>query len=705
MADVITRFKLETSAWDSKLRDASKSLAAYSKQAELAGKDFDKFTKGGVDAAKSLGNIATSATNTKDKVKELVSAYNDVAKAYNALTEEQKKSDFGKAMAQSLQTLQGRIRDAKAEMNSTGGVLDKLKDRFTVNIDAIKLFNVGLSAAKAALDVAKDAFFASEATVDEWGRVVASSEAVYEGFLTAINNGDISGYLNNINSIVQAARTAYNELDRLGTMKTIQAPAISAQQTENERFRMMIQTGRYIAPVDGRRASMQNGQQLTPDQIHRLESMLQNGMNKVVGLVGNEVKQTTKAIDAYYNKLAKINGMSVSEFRQGTSSMSEFERRLAGAKAYEDYKSQHTITDNLTGYRRYIGGENPYEAFKNWSTFRVDKNGSNSLNELVNLIKQRDQQASSVYGMQSQAYRTMNRAEGITLRSIMGGGGSGGSGGGKGGSTTTTLAPTYAADSIAAQEALVASLTKQWREASSELREGYLKDLTDAKNKLEGMKLVAPKGVDTSGSPVSISTETIIPSIDEIRNYLEKNPIKIPIEAASDKIKGIMKTASITADVVGSIGDAFNAIEDPAAKVAGTIAQAIASVALGYATATANAGSMGPWAWVAFAATGLAEMLTMISTIHSATGYASGGIVGGNSFSGDNMPAMVGNTVVGLNAGELILNKSQQNNIASQLTQAGGGGRLVAKLRGRDILISLERELSETGKGQLATWR
>jgi hypothetical protein len=111
---------------------------------------------------------------------------------------------------------------------------------------------------------------------------------------------------------------------------------------------------------------------------------------------------------------------------------------------------------------------------------------------------------------------------------------------------------------------------------------------------------------------------------------------------------------------------------------------------------------MGPWAWVAFAATGLAEMLTMISTIHSATGYAQGGIVKGNSYSGDNIMASPDAMV---NAGELILTRSQQNNIASQLTQAGGGGRLVAKLRGRDILISLERELSETGKGQLATWR
>ena len=662
MADVITRFKLETSAWDSKLRDASKSLAAYSKQAELAGKDFDKFTKGGVDAAKSLGNIATSATNTKDKVKELVSAYNDVAKAYNALTEEQKKSDFGKAMAQSLQTLQGRIRDAKAEMNSTGGVLDKLKDRFTVNIDAIKLFNVGLSAAKAALDVAKDAFFASEATVDEWGRVVASSEAVYEGFLTAINNGDISGYLNNINSIVQAARTAYNELDRLGTMKTIQAPAISAQQTENERFRMMIQTGRYIAPVDGRRASMQNGQQLTPDQIHRLESMLQNGMNKVVGLVGNEVKQTTKAIDAYYNKLAKINGMSVSEFRQGTSSMAEFERRLAGAKAYEDYKSQHTITDNLTGYRRYIGGENPYEAFKNWSTFRVDKNGSNSLNELVNLIKQRDQQASSVYGMQSQAYRTMNRAEGITLRSIMGGGGSGGSGGGS----------TFNPDTIAfkAMDGVKADPDKYFQSVWKEIGEAGRRQIAEMTDK------------QTFDLKKDTSTDWVVNSKGQLVNKKQGKGK----DSESNFVKGIDNVNDTLSNVGGSINNIFGSLQQMGIEIPQGIASVLGALNIITSILTFIQSVVAIKSILPFANGGIVP--------HAAGGY----MVPGNYYSGDVTPIMA-------NAGELILNKSQQNNIASQLTQAGGGGRLVAKLKGRDILISLERELSETGKGQLATWR
>ncbi|MBQ2002457.1 MAG: hypothetical protein II240_04080, partial [Bacteroidaceae bacterium] len=231
MADVITRFKLETTQYDSALRDASKGLAAYSKQAELAGKDFDKFTKGGVEAARALGSISTSATNTKEKVKELVSAYNDAARAYNNLTEEQKKSDFGKAMAQSLQQLQGRIKDAKAEMNDTGGVLSQLRERFTVNIDALKLFSVGLQAAQGALGVVKDAFFKNEEQLDTWGRVVEASQSLYSGFLDALNTGDISGYLTRIGEITKAAQDAYNALDDLNTFNAFNQVNVEKTRT------------------------------------------------------------------------------------------------------------------------------------------------------------------------------------------------------------------------------------------------------------------------------------------------------------------------------------------------------------------------------------------------------------------------------------------------------------------------------------------
>jgi hypothetical protein len=123
--DVITRFKLETTAYDSKLRDASKGLADYAKTATAAGKEFGKFTQANVEAARALGNIAPSANNAKDKVKELVAAYNELAKAYNALTKEQQSSDFGKAMADSLGKLKTQIADAKQELYGMGDAMKK----------------------------------------------------------------------------------------------------------------------------------------------------------------------------------------------------------------------------------------------------------------------------------------------------------------------------------------------------------------------------------------------------------------------------------------------------------------------------------------------------------------------------------------------------------------------------------------------------
>ena len=144
-------------------------------------------------------------------------------------------------------------------------------------------------------------------------------------------------------------------------------------------------------------------------------------------------------------------------------------------------------------------------------------------------------------------------------------------------------------------------------------------------------------------------------------------------------------------------------IEDPATKVVGTIAQAIASIALGYATATTQAATLGPWAWVAFAATGMAQMVSMISAIHSATGYAQGGMIKGNSYSGDNIGGLVdGSQLVGLNAGEVVLNASQQSMLANNL-QGGGGGKMeiVGVLTGENVVLMADRWGRRTGRGEL----
>lgn len=779
MADVITRFKLETTQYDSALRNAAQQLNEYGSRAMAAGREFQKFTKGQAEVAREFGNIAVAAKNPKDKVKELVAAFNEAAKAYNALTKEQQQSDWGKGLAESLQTLKVRISDAKKELYDFGdgvkgsggltGALDQLAGKLGMNIQQLAGWGTAIGAAKVALDVAKDAFFASEATVDEWGRVMDSSKSLYEGFLTALNTGDISGYLSRIDEIVSAARTAYNELDRLGTMKTIQAPQKSAQQTENDRIRQMIQTGHYIAPLDGRKPApgMKDGQLLTPEQIRTLERQLQNGMKTVVGLVGNEVKQTGKAIDAVYERQAKELGMSLSEFRKGTSSWSEFEKRMNEAKDYQEFEAKRRQAQalassghNLTPEQSAIlNAANPNQRGAKWATFRVD---GDRYNELVQLILQRDQQAAQAYGMQSQAYRAINRAEGITTRSLLGGG----SGGGKtgGGSATTVakeLSPLQQAQkeiSALTEEALtadearrkvikeeIADLQKQVEEykkiqdyvtgkgAAAQVSEAKVnKPLTvdemrtkaqadlDAQNTAVDSSILSAllkdsikSGVDVGNlldsanleiqAGIDIPDETwqgILDKYNELKAAIGEEPIQIDFNTGkiAEDGKKADKTWQQAASAVQSVGSAFSQIEDPGVKAMGTVMQAIASIALGFAQASAQAGSMGPWAWLAFLAAGAAATATTISTIHSLTGFAEGGIVQGNAYSGDNVGPVM------LDAGELILNRSQQGTLAEALTNGNNQGGAVGGtpyVTGEKIVMGINNYGKKQGWGEL----
>jgi hypothetical protein len=213
---------------------------------------------------------------------------------------------------------------------------------------------------------------------------------------------------------------------------------------------------------------------------------------------------------------------------------------------------------------------------------------------------------------------------------------------------------------------------------------------------------------DGKGIEVPISSnasfEEWMNSVKEQLANLKIDPIEIPIETTTKDVKAIAKAANVTADVVGSIGDAFNSIEDPAAKVAGTVMQAIANIALGYAMATTQASKLGPWAWIAFAASGLATMISTISAIHSSTGYAEGGMIKGNSYSGDNIGGLVdGSQFVGLNAGEVVLNASQQNMLAQNLQGGGGTVNVAGRLVGEDIFLSADRYARRSGRGGILT--
>jgi len=687
MADSILRLKVESQEYDNKLKQATNGLTRYADECRKVGGTLEVVEKETLDYVRAIGQMDTVSRTATGKLAEMKKTFTELSVVYKNMTDEEKNSPFGKALATSLDQLKVRIGESKAQLddinksiNGGGGLtgaLDSLSDKFGMSVQSLAGWGTALAAGKAALDVAKDAFFASEATVDEWGRVMDSSKSLYEGFLTALNTGDISGYLSRIDSIVQAARAAYNELDRLGTMKTIQAPQMSAQQTENERMRMMIQTGRYIAPVDGRRASMQNGQLLTPDQIKRIEQQLQGGMQKVVSLVGNEVKQTGRAIDAVYNRQAQELGMSLKEFRKGTSSMAEFDKRMAGYDQYQKWRAEHTTIDMQSG-RETVARGNPFEQFAKWGTFRVD---GDRYNDLVKLIQQRDQQAGQAYSMQSQAYRTMNRAEGITLRQIMGGG----SGGGSSNKNLPTLEEFWLQmtkndmklqDQKAAGD-LVKDMPSPYQMMFDEIKKQYL----DKKDFDYGKDISKEWKVDSKGNltnkPENRAQESMARDLNKFAGYAEKT-----LGGVSSIVGGL---SQLGVEIPKGLQDVLGGIQGITSIVTG-IASLVAMIeALTTVQTTESTVKSIPVIGWALAGGGI---------VHAANGY-----VPGNNYSGDQVPAL-------LNSGELVLNKAQQNALANELQGNGMQNmRLRTEVSGRNLIVVIENDLKARGKGQLATFK
>ena len=189
---------------------------------------------------------------------------------------------------------------------------------------------------------------------------------------------------------------------------------------------------------------------------------------------------------------------------------------------------------------------------------------------------------------------------------------------------------------------------------------------------------------------------------------IEEDAVKIIHEAEEKKRKDLEKTNEELAkqreifglqidsiysfsSALGTLGDAFDITGLKTAEIIGV---AIANIMKAYSEASAKQaeGSITGWDWLAFSVAGLAQVASVISQLHSLSGYANGGIVGGNSFSGDRVMARV-------NSGEMILNRSQQANLFNMI--GGGvttGGNVKFRIEGDALVGVLNNYNKKTGR-------
>ena len=191
---------------------------------------------------------------------------------------------------------------------------------------------------------------------------------------------------------------------------------------------------------------------------------------------------------------------------------------------------------------------------------------------------------------------------------------------------------------------------------------------------------------------------------------LHLDPIKIDFETGtiqqlSTEMKDVNEKFDYTSQAINSIGSALAGLETPAARVLGLIAQAIASVVAGMGMAIMQKGKeIEPWSWIAFTAAATATMISTVAAIKSVTAeYHAGGDFVGNGSRFNTMMRPVGTDTIPamLSPGELILNKSQQSNLASNLQAAPALAdlHLETTIEAERIRIMLNNNNRRRGRG------
>ena len=856
MADVVTRFKIETTQFDSKLRDTAKALQGIARQASLGGKDFNGFGQKSIEAARALGTVASGATNTKDKLKDLVGSFNDAAKAYNSLTDEAKKGEFGQALSASLQKLQRDIKETKEDLyglgnasrvkGGGGGLFSGMGDKMS---GAIQVFagNMMTKAAGAVAELGSEIFASvqqgielarqgegiriaferlgrgdlldglREAThgtvtdlelmkaavkfndfklpLDELGTMLAFAQK------KAKDTGQSVDYM--VDSIVTGlGRKSLMILDNLGLSATevknkmkdtgdmtkavgeiireqmakagdyVETAADRAAQANVSLQNKMEELGRKFAPVEeassqlwtsmkigildiigGPLATLLN--QLT--EAGRLKNQL-NNMNGggMMERFGNNLRNSKDPSALYSRQLAAINrsiNAAEAKLQQaekgGMGSIQIYRERVQALKEvkkqYEDlYKTISRPVDNPL-IASDTDKKKPKKGGGKTETVKTEEQLNNE--EIQKLtqeyIKASDDRRKAIEGeiktlqdRNAEIKRLMEAAQG-------------------------KVAPE------GSLKALSEELSKLQQEhpllsdpIDIELHDQDIREVQDEIDRLNGkkveieltvddrtpfeklkdslkieiaeenmqvdtttlqslMKTAVQNGIDgldpqfaslqeKMREGMNIPDETWQALQDQINEKLKKlgiEPIKIDFKTGKiiESGKTVEKSWQSAARAVQTVGSAMESIEDPAAKIAGTVAQAIANIALGYSQAMLA--PKDPVSWIAFGAAGLAQMLAVMSAIHSATGYSEGGMIKGNSYSGDLIPANGG--MIGLNAGEVVLNRAQQNTLASELQGSGGGSDryMPSFVSGEQIWIALNAYTKRTGRGELVTWR
>ena len=126
MADVVAKLQVDSSQFDQKLKSAVEQMTKMEAEVRRTGATFAYADKEELEFIKSLGSLESSSTSAKAKMMEYTNAIASLTATYRAMTDEEKKSDFGQGLSASIDQIKAKAAELKDIMSDTNIELKNL---------------------------------------------------------------------------------------------------------------------------------------------------------------------------------------------------------------------------------------------------------------------------------------------------------------------------------------------------------------------------------------------------------------------------------------------------------------------------------------------------------------------------------------------------------------------------------------------------
>ena len=212
-------------------------------------------------------------------------------------------------------------------------------------------------------------------------------------------------------------------------------------------------------------------------------------------------------------------------------------------------------------------------------------------------------------------------------------------------------------------------------------------------------------GVGTGLSVITTQAPKVIASMDAVKYSISQTSAEAMRFAQSAEDMRILvegSVESLAVSVAGSLGKAFagedinfgNTILLAIADFGEQLGKMMIGVGVTIEAFKKSLATLNPVLAIAGGVALIAAASAARSYISKGgEGFAEGGLIGGNSFTGDKLLAPV-------NSGEVVLNTGQQNELLRMANgMGGGGGQLTARVSGKDLLFVLDRTKGGYNRG------